>query len=177
MLSRRALLQLAATTPVLGHLAAYFGLTNVAASPLARDYFKELGLRPFINAAGTFTMLTASQMPDEVTQAIRYASTRYVRLDDIQDAVGARIATLLRCEAATVTAGAASALTLGTAGVPSAKVVSFASMATAAPSGGTRLAQVRAVSPGYPYYGDVITGVGVAALGLALFLLPHMHGH
>ncbi len=46
---------------------------------------------------------------------------------------------------------------LSTAGVPSAKVVSFASMATAAPSGGTRLAQVRAVSPGYPFYGNVIT--------------------
>ena len=46
---------------------------------------------------------------------------------------------------------------LSTAGVPSAKVVSFASMASAAPSGGTRLAQVRAVSPGYPYYGEVVT--------------------
>ena len=46
---------------------------------------------------------------------------------------------------------------LATNGVPSAKIVSFASMATAAPSGGTRLAQVRAVSPGYPYYGEVIT--------------------
>lgn len=117
MLSRRALLQLAATTPVLGHLATYLGWTTAAPALLARDYFKELGLRPFINAAGTFTMLTASQMPGEVTDAIRYASTRYVRLDDIQDAVGARIASLLRCEAATVTAGAASALTLGTAGV------------------------------------------------------------
>ena len=46
---------------------------------------------------------------------------------------------------------------LAAAGVPSAKLVSFASMATAEPSGGTRLAQVRAVSPGYPYYGEVIT--------------------
>jgi len=31
--------------------------------------------------------------------------------------------------------------------------------------------------PIFEHYGDVITGVGVAALGLALFLLPHMHGH
>ena len=46
---------------------------------------------------------------------------------------------------------------LATAGVPSARVVSFASMAQALPSEGTRLAQVRAVSPGYPFYGDVIT--------------------
>ena len=46
---------------------------------------------------------------------------------------------------------------LAAAGVPSARVVSFASMASAARSGGTRLAQVRAVAPGYPYYGEVIT--------------------
>ncbi len=46
---------------------------------------------------------------------------------------------------------------LSAAGVPSAKVVSFASMAQAYPSEGTRLAQVRAVSQGYPWYGDVIT--------------------
>jgi putative ABC transport system permease protein len=43
------------------------------------------------------------------------------------------------------------------AGYPSAKVVSFASMATVTRSGGTRLAQVRAVAPGYPYYGEVET--------------------
>lgn len=46
---------------------------------------------------------------------------------------------------------------LTAAGTPSAKVVSFASMATATPSGGTRLAQVRAVSDGYPFYGEVLT--------------------
>lgn len=46
---------------------------------------------------------------------------------------------------------------LAAAGTPSAKVTSFASMATALPSGGTRLAQVRAVGAGYPFYGEVIT--------------------
>ena len=46
---------------------------------------------------------------------------------------------------------------LSSAGVPSAKVTSFASMATVYPSGGTRLAQVRAVAPGFPYYGEVVT--------------------
>ncbi|MDH5235762.1 MAG: ABC transporter permease, partial [Gemmatimonadota bacterium] len=46
---------------------------------------------------------------------------------------------------------------LGAAGIPSARVASFASMATVYPSGGTRLAQVRAVSPGFPFYGEVLT--------------------
>jgi L-seryl-tRNA(Ser) seleniumtransferase len=40
-----------------------------------------------------------------------------VQLDDLQDRVGERIAALLQCEAATVTSGAASAITLATAGV------------------------------------------------------------
>jgi L-seryl-tRNA(Ser) seleniumtransferase len=49
--------------------------------------------------------------------AINYASTQYVMLDELHDRVGQRIATLIRSEAAMVTSGAASALTLGTAGV------------------------------------------------------------
>src|SRR5436305_6446301 len=61
--------------------------------------------------------MTASLMPPEVIEAITYASRHYVMLDELHDRVGARIATLLRCEAAMVTSGAASALTLGTAGV------------------------------------------------------------
>lgn len=41
--------------------------------------------------------------------------------------------------------------------IPSARVTTFASMALAEPSGGTRLVQVRAVSPGYPFYGAIET--------------------
>lgn len=74
-------------------------------------------MRPFINAAGTYTALTASLMPPEVMDAINYASRHYVMLDELHDRVGGRIATRLRCEAAMVTSGAASALTLGTAAV------------------------------------------------------------
>jgi D-glucosaminate-6-phosphate ammonia-lyase len=74
-------------------------------------------VRPFINAAGTYTAMTASLMPPEVMAAINYASTQYVMLDELHDRVGQRIATLVRSEAAMVTSGAASALTLGTAGV------------------------------------------------------------
>src|ERR1044072_9468142 len=80
-----------------------------------RDYFKELGIRPFIKAAGTYTVLTASLMHPEVVQAIDYASRQFVHLQDLHDAVGKRIASLVGCEAAMVSSGAAAALTLGTA--------------------------------------------------------------
>ena len=85
-----------------------------AATP---DFFAELGVRPFINAAGTYTAMTSSLMPPEVMEAINYASKKYVMLDELHDCVGERIASLVRCEAAMVTSGAAAALTLGTAAV------------------------------------------------------------
>jgi D-glucosaminate-6-phosphate ammonia-lyase len=50
-------------------------------------------------------------------EAIQYASGHYVMLDELHDRVGERIAALVRSEAAMVTSGAASALTLGTAAI------------------------------------------------------------
>lgn len=127
MWSRRRFLESLAATPVVGDLlGGRRGLTTATdktgemAAPAGktdRDYFKELGVRPFINAAGTYTAMTASLMLPEVMDAINYASKHYVMLDELHDRVGERIATLVRAEAAMVTCGAASALTLGTAGV------------------------------------------------------------
>jgi L-seryl-tRNA(Ser) seleniumtransferase len=81
----------------------------------ARDVIEELGVRSFINAAGTFTALTGSLMRPEAVAAMQVASKKFVRLEDLRDAVGKRIAELLHCPAALVTAGCASALSLGTA--------------------------------------------------------------
>jgi L-seryl-tRNA(Ser) seleniumtransferase len=92
-----------------------------AAASRKRDYFKDLGVRPFINAAGTYTAMTASLMPPEVVDAYEYASRHYVMLDELHDRVGERIAKLVQSEAAMVTCGAASALTLGTAAVLTGK--------------------------------------------------------
>lgn len=86
-------------------------------SSVARDFFKELGLRTFINAAGTYTSMTGSLMHKEVTNAISYGATEYVNLDALHDKVGERIAELLGCEYATVSSGAFGAMTIGLAGV------------------------------------------------------------
>ncbi len=112
MANRRAFLQSLSALPLIGGL---FGGGRALAAPGARDYFNELGVRPFINAAGTYTVLTASLMSREVMAAMDYGSRVFVRLQDLQDAVGARIASLLGAEAAMVTSGAAGALTCGTA--------------------------------------------------------------
>ena len=79
------------------------------------DYYAKLGVPTIINAAGTYTALTASIMPPSVQAAVALAAKHPVRLGDLQKAAGEYIAKLLKCDAALVTDGAASALTLGTA--------------------------------------------------------------
>jgi D-glucosaminate-6-phosphate ammonia-lyase len=82
---------------------------------LPRDLLAELGVRTFINAAGTYTVLTASLMRPEVVAAMAAASTRFVNIDELQEAAGRRVAELIGCEASMITSGASAALTLGTA--------------------------------------------------------------
>lgn len=112
MPNRRNFLQALSTFPVLGSL---FSPHRALAGVPGRDYFAELGVRPFVNAGEPYTTLSGSLMAPEVVAAIDYASRRYVRLEELHDAVGRRIAELVSAEAAMVTSGAASALTLGTA--------------------------------------------------------------
>jgi L-seryl-tRNA(Ser) seleniumtransferase len=112
VLDRRRFLQGKFSIPFLGGWLSRF---KAAAAPAQRDFFKELGIRQFINAAEPFTALTGALMPAEVQQAWQYAAPRYIRLDELHDAVGRRIAAMIGCEAAMVTSGAASGLTLGTA--------------------------------------------------------------
>ena len=113
MSNRRKFIQTMSSLPFVGGL--FSETTNAMTTTNGRDYFKELGVKPFINAAGTYTALTASLMHPETMEAINYASKHFVTLNDLHDAVGKRIATLVQAEAAMVTSGAASALTLATA--------------------------------------------------------------
>jgi L-seryl-tRNA(Ser) seleniumtransferase len=124
MWSRRRFLETLSALPLVGGFAGASAVpasAAAAAGKAGRDYFAELGVKPFINAAGTYTSMTASLMPPEVMEAINYASKRFVMLDELHDKVGQQIATLLRAEGAMVTSGAASALTLGTAAVLTGK--------------------------------------------------------
>src|SRR5262245_25968263 len=115
MSSRRRFLETMSKLPLLGGMVASGNWTWEAPVAMgAPDYFRDLGIRPFINAAGTYTAMTASLMPPEVMDAIVYASKHYVMLEELQIKAGERIAKLVQAEAALVTSGAASALTLGT---------------------------------------------------------------
>ncbi len=111
---RRAFLGALAGAPALPLLLP--GEATVAAeSATGRDVLQELGVRSFINAGGTFTAYTGSLMRPEVVAAMQVASRKFVKLEDLHEAVGKRIAELLTCPAALVTSGCASALALATA--------------------------------------------------------------
>jgi D-glucosaminate-6-phosphate ammonia-lyase len=77
--------------------------------------YQDLGVRRFINAAGTYTRLGGSRMPSVVVAAMADAARHFVDMDELQLSVGARLAVLTRNEAAYVTSGAAAGLTLAAA--------------------------------------------------------------
>ena len=85
------------------------------AAATGEDYYQKLGVTKIINAAGTYTILTASTMPASVQAAVALAAKHPVRLLELQQKVGEYLAQRLHCDAAMVTAGASSALTLGAA--------------------------------------------------------------
>jgi len=121
MNSRRNVLKSLITLPFIGGLFSKNELlaaeTRHILSNIKKDYFKELGIRTFINAAGTYTSMTGSLMAQEVVEAINYGSHEYVNLDELHDKVGRRIAQLLNCEAATVSSGCFGAMSIAMAGV------------------------------------------------------------
>jgi len=84
-------------------------------STAGEDYYDKLGVSKIINAAGTYTTLTAACMPPEVLAAVQKAALHPVRLHELQQKAGGYIAKRLRCEGAVVTSGASGAISLATA--------------------------------------------------------------
>lgn len=121
MLNRRELIQRLSSFPVVGGLLGSFVAVPALSFPKKeapkRDLFKELGVRTFLNAAGTLTFMTGSLMHDEVLDAINFGAKEFCLLDELQDKVGEKIAKLVHSEAAVVTSGAFSGMTLGLAGI------------------------------------------------------------
>lgn len=120
MIKRRELLKQLSTIPILGTIigsGSYASAAEALTPSVTRNLISELGIRTFINAAGTFTAMTGSLMQDEVVEAIQSTSKDFMMLDEVQTKVGEKIAALTHAESAVVTAGCFSALTLGLAGV------------------------------------------------------------
>jgi len=98
--------------------AAGFRPRYIRAAKLAAEHgeiYRQLGVRPLINAAGTYTILTGSLLPERSRLAMQEAARCFVRLEDLQKAVGERLAKVLKVEAAMVTSGGAGSIMLATA--------------------------------------------------------------
>jgi L-seryl-tRNA(Ser) seleniumtransferase len=119
-LSRRELLRrgggagaLLALPPAL-HAAAE-PVASLAQPATAPDVYGAIGVRPLINARGTFTIISGSTLLPEVRAAMDAASRRYVHLDELTEGIGARLAALTQAEWGLVTSGCSAALTHATA--------------------------------------------------------------
>lgn len=105
-----------------GLLAGLAGLTTrgtalaaAAVSDATGSLYRAIGVRPVINARGTFTIITGSQTLPEVKRAMDEASRSYVQMDELMEGVSKRLAELTGAEWGIVTAGCCAAITHMTA--------------------------------------------------------------
>ena len=110
MINRRSLL--------LSPLAAALLPRRTYAAQLASlhgEIYRQLGVRPLINAAGTYTTLTGSLLVPQARDAMLEASRYFVPLGELQHAAGARIAKLVGVPAAMISSGGAGSILLASA--------------------------------------------------------------
>ena len=84
------------------------------ASSREDNLYTRIGVRPLLNARGTYTIITGSRSLPQVKEAMLEASNYYVHLDELMPAVGAEIARLMGSEAALVTTGCEAAIAVAT---------------------------------------------------------------
>src|SRR5579859_5845950 len=76
--------------------------------------FTRIGVRPILNARGSYTIISGSRSLPEVKQAMFEASHYYVQMDEMMEGVGKELARLNGCESAMVTNGCEAAIILAT---------------------------------------------------------------
>jgi uncharacterized pyridoxal phosphate-dependent enzyme len=114
-LSRRALFQRGGMLAAAQALGAGVERTASAAPMQLGNIYRSIGVRPVINARGTFTIITGSTTLPEVKRAMDEASRSFVNMDELMDGVGKRLAELTGAEWGIVTAGCCAAITHCTA--------------------------------------------------------------
>ena len=117
MPDRRAFLKWAGALPLFATIAAS-ALRRNAAAAVAKpgaDIYTRIGVRPFINARGTWTYLSGSLELPEVRAAKQEAARHFVDIFELQRAAGKRLAELSGAESGMVTSGAAGAMASATA--------------------------------------------------------------
>ena len=117
-MNRRMLMKWAAAAPVYGVIAARAVSDKLAAATTKTssiDVYRRLGVRPFINARGTWTYLSGSLELPEVRRAMDDASRHFVDMFELQRGAGRKLAELSGAESGMVTSGAAGAMSAAAA--------------------------------------------------------------
>ena len=78
------------------------------------NLFTQIGVRPILNARGTFTIISGSRSLPQVKQAMFEASHYYVHLDELMDAVGKELGQLTGAEWGIATTGCEAAIAVAT---------------------------------------------------------------
>jgi seryl-tRNA(Sec) selenium transferase len=116
LVRRGGLLALPAVIPgAVARAGALSAAPPKSAAPPAPDVYRAIGVRPFVNARGTYTILSGSTQLPESRAAMDAAARQYVHLDELAEAIGRRLAELTKAEWGMVTSGCSAALTHATA--------------------------------------------------------------
>ena len=78
------------------------------------NLYTRIGVRPILNARGTFTIISGSRSLPQVKQAMFDASHYFVHLDELMDAVGRELGQLTGAEWGIATTGCEAAIALAT---------------------------------------------------------------
>jgi uncharacterized pyridoxal phosphate-dependent enzyme len=117
MFTRRTLLKWGGALPLFGTIAAdaLWQRARAAVGKPSSNVYTNIGVRPFINARGTWTYLSGSLELPEVRVAKQEAAKQFVDIFELQRAAGKRLAELSGAESGMVTSGAAGAIASATA--------------------------------------------------------------
>lgn len=116
-MTRRSLIKWAAALPAFVALGFRSLADRVAAATggSSIDVYRALGVRPFINARGTWTYLSGSLQLPEVRRAADAAAQHFVDIFELQDAAARKLSEVSGAESGMVTSGAAGAIAAGAA--------------------------------------------------------------
>jgi len=111
----------AGVSPLAAGAISYAEPASASGSPLparqgteANNLYTEIGVRPILNARGTFTIISGSRSLPQVKAAMLEASYYFVHLDELMDGVGKELGQLTGAEWGIATTGCEAAIALAT---------------------------------------------------------------
>ena len=113
---RRMFLKWASALPLFGYMAAQDAANKLWGKAASDNIYTRIGVRPFINARGTWTYLSGSLELPEVKAAKQAAAGHFVEIFELQRGVGKRLAELSGAESGMIASGASGAIASATAG-------------------------------------------------------------